>query len=98
AISIDGGTATGTTTDNRASEDVNGNEVLDEGEDLNGNGIIDVDNGIYSIELSPESENLVLDVDPFEPGAGEVTFHVSLASGSTSGSGSVVVTDGARNT
>jgi len=97
-LTVDGSSASGTASDNRTTEDVNGNGILDPGEDLNGNGIIDFDNGIYLVELGAGSQNLDLTVDPFDPGAGEVTFTVALTPGSQSGSGSVVVTDGGGNT
>ncbi|MGH8569223.1 MAG: hypothetical protein ACREXU_14755, partial [Gammaproteobacteria bacterium] len=88
----------GTVTDNRPSEDTNGNGVLDPGEDLNGNGQIDEDTGIFSVELDPGSTNLALDADPFDPGAGVVFFAVTVPDPTTAGTGSVTATDGAGNT
>lgn len=91
-------TVDGTATDDRPSEDTNGNDVLDPGEDLNGNDQIDEDTGIFFVELGPGSANLTLSVDPFVPGDGSATFQVGLIDPSLDGSGSVVVTDGAGNT
>jgi hypothetical protein len=54
--------------------------------------------GIFFVVLSEDSENLVLDVDDFEPGAESVSYTVSLDDVTMSGSGTVVVTDGAGNT
>lgn len=89
--------ATGTTTDDRPSEDTNGNGVLDPGEDLNGNGLIDEDTGIFFVELSGDAANVALVVDPFVPGDGMATFTVSLVQDVLPGTGSVRVTDGAGN-
>ncbi len=89
--------ADGKTTDNRPTEDTNGNGILDPGEDLNSNGQIDEDTGIFFVVLSDTSVNLVLTVDPFTPGDGMVTFQVTLADPNQVGHGSVVVTDGAGN-
>ncbi|MEM6673033.1 MAG: IgGFc-binding protein [Planctomycetota bacterium] len=92
------GTLAGAGRDDRPSEDVNMNGVLDPGEDLNGNGIIDEDSGIFFVELSATSVNLTLDVDPFQAGDGMVTFRVSATDGSMDGTGEVVLTDGSGNT
>ena len=54
--------------------------------------------GIFFVVLSDDSENLVLDVDEFDPGAETVSYRVTLDDMSTSGSGTVIVTDGAGNT
>lgn len=97
-ISISGDTATGSATDNRPSEDTNGNGVLDPGEDLNGNGQIDEDTGIFFVVLEPGSTNLVLSVDPFTPGDPVVTYTVTLMDPSVPGNGTVTATDGAGNT
>jgi len=97
-VIISGNTATGSATDNRPSEDVNGNGILDPGEDLNGNGLIDEDTGIFFVVLEPGSNNLDLTVDPFTPGDGVVTFTVTLINPGMPGSGTVTATDGAGNT
>ncbi len=89
---------TGTATDNRPTEDINNNHVLDQGEDLNGNGQIDKDSGVFFVELTPDSSNLSLNVDAFIPGAGQVGFSVSLVDPNVAYSGTVKVTDGAGNT
>ena len=58
----------------------------------------DPDNtGIFFVVLSDDSANLVLDVDDFTPGAETVSYRVSLDDLTVSGSGTVVVTDGAGN-
>ena len=83
--------------DNRPSEDTNDNGVLDPGEDLNGNGLIDEDTGIFFVELEPGAVNLDLSVSPFTPGDGTVEFTVALQDPNVSGSGDLLVTDGAGN-
>jgi len=88
----------GTGQDNRPTEDTNGNGVLDPGEDLNGNGQIDVDTGIFFVELMAGATNLALSVAPFTPGDGTATYTVDLIDSTVSGTGTVVVTDGAGNT
>lgn len=98
--SVSGTTATslsGSATDDRPSEDVNGNGVLDLGEDLNGNDVIDEDTGIFFVQLGVGATNLQLSVDPFVPGDGEATFVASLIDSSMDGEGAIVVTDGAGN-
>jgi len=87
----------GTATDNRPSEDLNGNHVLDGGEDLNGNGQIDKDTGIFFVQLAPGSVNLAITVSPFTPGDPSVNYCVTLINPALSGSGTVVATDGAGN-
>lgn len=89
-----------TATDNRPSEDVNGNDILDPGEDLNGNGIIDIDKGIFFVELAPDSVNLSLTTDPspFVPGIPSLNYSIAQIDPSQDGVGEVVVTDGAGNT
>ena len=58
----------------------------------------DPDNtGIFFVTLSEDSENLTLEVDPFVPGAESVSYEVSLTVPGVTGSGSVIVTDGAGN-
>lgn len=89
--------ADGVATDNRPSEDINSNGILDPGEDLNGNGLIDEDTGIFFVELDAGATNLVLTVAPFVPGDGVVNFTVSLSDPNSSGSGDILVTDGAGN-
>ena len=90
-------TATGTATDNRPSEDVNNNGVLDPGEDLNNNGQIDEDTGIFFVELE-NSVNLQIAVASFVPGVPSVTYTVTLIDPTSDGTGTVVVTDGVGNT
>jgi hypothetical protein len=87
----------GTVTDNRPTEDVNHNNLLDPGEDLNGNGLIDKDTGIFFVQLAPGAVNLTLTVDPFVPGAGSVNYCVTLTNPNLAGTGEVVATDGAGN-
>ncbi|MCI5135445.1 MAG: hypothetical protein D3920_10325, partial [Candidatus Electrothrix sp. AW2] len=97
--SFDNESRTGTASDNRPSEDINGNGELDPGEDLNGNDLIDEDTGIYSVALSDDSVNLTLTVDPFEQGDGTASFSAALTDDSSvDGVGSILVTDGAGNT
>ena len=58
----------------------------------------DEDNtGIFSIELSGNSENLVLNPDDFEEGAEEVAFEVTLDDPTMEGSGMIIATDGDGN-
>lgn len=89
--------ANGTATDNRPSEDVNNNNVLDPGEDLNSNGQIDTDTGIFFITLEPGAANMTLNVPPFVPGTGVVNFTLNLINTSLPGSATVRITDGAGN-
>ena len=57
------------------------------------------DTGIASVELSPDSANLVLEIDPsFMPGAQMVSFQVSRNVPAVGGGGTVVVTDLAMQT
>ncbi|MEN8264629.1 MAG: IgGFc-binding protein [Nitrospirota bacterium] len=86
-----------TATDDRPSEDVNENGILDEGEDLNDNGIIDEDKGIFFVELLPGSQNLQLTVTPFIPGDPFANYSVAQIDSSLDGVGVVEVTDGAGN-
>jgi hypothetical protein len=59
----------------------------------------DPDNsGVASVSLGPVAENLVLTVNPFEPGAESVSYTVGLIDPTLEGSGSVVGTDGDNNT
>ncbi|MCA9000669.1 MAG: IgGFc-binding protein, partial [Planctomycetes bacterium] len=88
----------GTATDNRPTEDTNGNGILDAGEDLNGNGTIDADTGIFFVQLIPGSTNLDLNVTPFQPGDGTVTFTLSPTDPAMDGTGGARITDGAGNT
>jgi len=87
----------GSAQDNRPSEDLNGDGVLDVAEDLNSNGQIDEDTGIFFVELEPGATNLDLVVTPFTPGDGTSSFNVSLLDSSLAGTGIVKVTDGAGN-
>ncbi len=89
---------TGSAQDNRPSEDVNGNGTLDPGEDLNGNGEIDDDTGIFSVQLLEGAQNLAIQVDPFVPGDGIVTFRIQPEDSQAPFSGSVRASDGAGNT
>ncbi len=54
--------------------------------------------GIFFVALGAGSTNLTLAVDPFTPGDESVSYAVTLTDPTASGSGSVVVTDGAGNT
>ena len=86
-----------TATDNTPSEDLNNNGLIDPGEDLNGNGIIDRDTGIFSIDVTPDSVNLLLTAN-YSPGDPEATYRVDLLDPGQDGWGTVVVTDGVGNT
>lgn len=97
-VSVSNLVAYGSATDNKPSEDVNNNSILDPGEDLNGNNQIDVDKGIFFVDLDPSSTNLALTVNPFTPGDGSVSYSVSLINNAIDGQGAVIVTDGAGNT
>lgn len=93
-----GTSGSGNAEDDRPSEDVNNNGVLDPGEDLNNNGQIDKDTGIFLVELNPGSSNLTLDVDSFVPGAGVVNYTVNTTDPGQPGIGTLTATDGAGNT
>ena len=93
----DENTHTCTATDDRPSEDVNGNGVLDPGEDLNGNGLIDKDRGIFFVELAAGSQNLALTVDPFVPGDPIVTYSYAKIDPALEAAGIIVVKDGSGN-
>ena len=88
----------GTGSDNRPTEDLNDNGVLDPGEDSNGNGRIDTDAGVFSVELLQGAVNAQLTVDPFVPGAGQVNWRLDRIDQSVDGSAIVRVTDGSGNT
>ena len=96
-VDASGQSALGTVTDDRPSEDVNGNGMLDAGEDLNNNSIIDVDSGIASVVLDVGGSNVALSVDPFTAGAASVTFTASLVDASQDGLATVRITDVAGN-
>ena len=97
-VVIEGGSASGTARDDRPSEDVDGDGVLDPGEDLNGNGQIDTDSGVFFVVLDEaESENVSLTVAPFVPGASAVPFQVDLIDGRFPGTGVICISDGAGN-
>eukprot|EP00977_Amphora_coffeiformis_P016039 scaffold4860_cov171-Amphora_coffeaeformis.AAC.1 len=99
-MTLESTVAFGIAQDNRPSEDRNGNGRLDDGEDQNGNGITDDDSGIKSVELKGNVRNLELFVDDFTPGdlAPIVFFTVRLEDDTKSGSGLLLVTNGAGNT
>ncbi len=97
SIVPDVNSATGTASDPRPSEDVNGNGVLDAGEDLNGNGQIDEDTGIFFVVLDPASVNVSLTVDPFVPGDASVGFQIDRVDLGQPGSATVNISDGAGN-
>jgi IgGFc binding protein len=82
-------------TDNKPTEDLNGNKILDAGEDTNGNGVIDRDTGIFAVELSPSATNLSLDVPAFVPGVPTLAFNVNILNDQQAASGLVTVKDGA---
>jgi hypothetical protein len=90
------GSVTGSASDSRASEDRNGNGVLDAGEDLNRNGVIDVDSGIFSVVLD-SSENVRFTLMPFAVGAPSANFRVDLVDPSLHGSAGIVVGDRGGN-
>ncbi|REL26767.1 hypothetical protein DXX93_09395 [Thalassotalea euphylliae] len=85
-----------TATDNRPSEDVNGNGVLDPGEDLNNNGQIDEDTGIFTID-SISGTNIIVTVPTFVPSDPQVQFSVVLVDETMPGTGVVEASDGAGN-
>ncbi|MFK8015900.1 MAG: hypothetical protein AB8G17_10730 [Gammaproteobacteria bacterium] len=87
----------GSGTDNRPTEDVNGNGDLDLGEDLNNNGQIDEDTGVFSVSLASGADNLTLTLDPFSPGDGMATYRVDLTDPASDGSGDVLIEDGSGN-
>lgn len=82
---------------NPRSEDINGNGKLDDGEDSNGDGILDRDTGIFSIELSADSQNLALDLSDFVPGAVRVEFGIKREDSTLTGTGTLIVSDGVGN-
>jgi hypothetical protein len=87
-----------TATDNRPTEDTNGNGVLDPGEDLNNNGQIDEDTGIFFINVLVAT-NTIVTVPPFIPGDGQVSgILVDLINPGVNGSATIEATDGAGNT
>ena len=86
----------GSAEDRRPSEDVNENGALDPGEDANGNGLIDEDTGVASVAIN-DGSNLSLTVDPFAPGAEQVSFRIDLTDPQQPGSGTVQVLDVAGN-
>jgi hypothetical protein len=89
--------ATMTATDDRPSEDVNNNGVLDPGEDLNNNGQIDEDTGIFFINVLTAT-NVVVTVPAFIPGDGQVSgITVDLIDTGSNGSATIEATDGAGN-
>ena len=96
SIALEPGIASILATDNRASEDTNGDGILSDGEDLNGNGFIDEDTGIFSIELF-EADNVALTVIDFLPADPMAEFILQLIDSTRSGSGVIVVIDGAGN-
>ncbi len=81
----------------RRTEDLNGNGALDPGEDTNADGVLDRDSGIFRIELSSSSMNLLLKLESFVPGSLQVNFEVSIIDPAQPASGSVTVTDGVGN-
>jgi hypothetical protein len=86
-----------TATDNIPSEDLNNNQFLDPGEDLNSNNVIDKDTGVFQILLDPGATNLSLNVPGFVPGAGSVSFNITLINPLQDGLGVLRVIDGAGN-
>jgi hypothetical protein len=86
----------GTARDDRPTEDINGNGVLDPGEDLNGNGQIDEDTGIFFVELI-SGTNVTLTVDTFTPGDPTVSYRVERIDPGQQGTATVRAKDGAGN-
>ncbi len=84
-------------TDDRPSEDSNGNGVLDPGEDLNGNNQIDVDTGIFSVSLQPGTINMEL-FTFFTPGSPFVFIELQTEEFNSPASTVLQVIDGAGNT
>lgn len=83
--------------DNRGSEDVNFNGVLDAGEDLNGNGLIDEDTGVFNVELLPGAVNMALTPRFFFPGDSFVEFDLEILDPALPAIGEVNATDGSGN-
>ncbi|MCA9242812.1 MAG: DUF11 domain-containing protein [Phycisphaerales bacterium] len=88
--------ATGEARDDR-TEDTNGNGDLDPGEDLDMDGRLDEDSGIQQVFLEPNSVNLILTVDPFQPSDPVVTFTVTLDNPVMEGRGHVRALDFSQN-
>lgn len=88
--------ATGEARDDR-SEDLNGNGDLDPGEDLDNDGRLDEDSGIQQVFLEPNSVNLILQVDPFQPSDPVVTFTVIVDNPVVEGRGHVRALDFSQN-
>lgn len=55
------------------------------------------DSGVYFVRLAEGSVNVTLSVDPFEPGAAQVGWRLSLVDPSLDGAGTVVGIDGSGN-
>ncbi|WP_018013382.1 IgGFc-binding protein [Teredinibacter turnerae] len=87
----------GLVTDNKPSEDVNGNGVLDPGEDTNGNSVIDVDSGVFLLE-SLTLVNMIFAPTPFVPGDPQTSFELTVLDPTLAASASIRATDGAGNT
>ncbi|MBA6224109.1 IgGFc-binding protein [Colwellia sp. MB02u-18] len=97
SLDINNNAGTGSVTDNKPTEDVNGNGILDPGEDSNGNNVIDNDTGVFFVEMI-NGVNAISSIDPFIPGDGQVNFTIDLIDPGQSGSATITGTDGAGNT
>ncbi len=95
-LDINNNAATGAVTDNKPSEDINGNDVLDPGEDVNGNGVIDEDTGVFFVEAT-NIVNIVFNLNPFTPGDEQATYTADLIDPNQPGSATITGTDGAGN-
>jgi hypothetical protein len=85
-----------TGSDDRPTEDINGNGVLDTGEDLNGNELIDVDSGLFgAFVVNPINMRFV--GTPLVPGSPATSFEVRLTEPSQRGFASVIIADDAGN-
>ncbi len=91
------------------SEDVNANGVLDAGEDLDADGrigprrtvrggTVDRDEGLASVTLSPEADNLRLEAKRLRPGVGVYELSAVAIDPDRPGRGTVIATDQAGNT
>ncbi len=79
------------------SEDSNSNGQLEPGEDIDGDGLLNQDTGLASITLDSTSDNLVLDVTPFTPGAMAARFSIRRSDDNLPSRGRLIIRDLAGN-
>ncbi|MEP7706621.1 IgGFc-binding protein [Paraglaciecola sp. 25GB23A] len=96
SVSTSGDLASGSISDNTNDEDSNNNGVIDPGEDTNNNGVLDADTGVFFVNVLT-SNNTSVDVDPFNPGDGQVNVSIMRVDGALAGNASVEGIDGAGN-